>query len=226
MLDNDKQSLLAAWLDGSLTAEQRQQFERLCLEDDAFADRVETAGRCFTASENFVAPAVPAWDKSATFVAPTQSRWFEWQGWPLASMAMSVLAMVMVVSGFRVDMSDDRLSLGFGDSLDKHEVAALVDAKVEDYKNANQAVFREYADALASQQRQSSAELTEYLLASSRKERREDFAELVKFINQQRTDDQRFYARQLHNLQQDVSALESSQPLSPLSSYSDATPEE
>ena len=226
MLDDDKQSLLAAWLDDSLTTSQRQQFERLCLEDEAFAHRVETAGRCFTASENFTAPAVPAWDKSATFVAPDKSGWFQWSWLPVASMAMSVLAMVMVVSGFRIDMNDNRLSLSFADSLDEREIAALVNAKVEDYKNANQAVFREYADALASQQRQSSAELTEYLLASSRKERREDFAELVKFINQQRTDDQRFYARQLHNLQQDVSALESSQSISPLSSYPDTTPDE
>ncbi len=226
MSENEKLELLSAWLDDALTPAQRSTFEQLCLDDPEFAARVRTAGQCFTASDSFVAPPLPAWDKSATFTARPKRQWFVWQGLPMASMAMSVLAMVMVISGFRVDMQDNRLSMGFGDSISEADIAALVDQKVDDYKSANQAVFRDYADALARQQRQSSAELTEYLLASSRKERREDFAELIEFINEQRTDDQRFFARQLHNLQQDVSALESSQPVGTLTSYPDATPQE
>ncbi|GGW81321.1 hypothetical protein [Alteromonas halophila] len=226
MTENDKHTLLAAWLEDSLTQAQRKAFEQLCTEDADFALRVEMAGRCFSATESFTAPAPPAWNKSATFTDNASPRWYQWQGLPVASMAMSVLALVMVITGFRVEVSDSRLSLGFSERLDAQEVAALVEDRVDAYKQANQAVFRDYADALASQQRQSSAELTEYLLASSRKERREDFAELVKFINQQRSDDQQFYARQLHNLQQDVSALEKHQSMNPLISGGDPLADE
>ena len=71
-------------------------------------------------------------------------------------------------------------------------------------------MFSKYADAMAAQQRESSAQLTQYLLASGRQERREDFAEFVKFINQQRDDDQRFMARQLNHLKQEINAMENS----------------
>jgi hypothetical protein len=54
------------------------------------------------------------------------------------------------------------------------------------------------------QQLQTSTQLTEYLLTSNRQERREDFAELLKFVNQQRYDDQIFYARQLNDLQDEI----------------------
>ena len=94
----------------------------------------------------------------------------------------------------------------------------MVDAKLNDYQIANQAMFGKYVDAIAAQQKESSAQLTQYLLSSSRQERREDFAEFVKFINQQRDDDQRFMARQINHLQQDISLLqgsyETAEPLS------------
>jgi hypothetical protein len=59
---------------------------------------------------------------------------------------------------------------------------------------------------MGQQQMDASTQLTQYLLGASRKERREDFAELIKYVNEQRGDDQLFYARQLNKLQKDIYA--------------------
>ncbi|MEW9799077.1 hypothetical protein [Alteromonas sp. CYL-A6] len=217
MTDSQHEALLAAWLDGELTEAQRRQFEALCTSDAAFARQVEAANRISDMASTYTTFAVPHWNREATFTPTPRNRWWQWQGLPVASMAMSALALVMVVTGFRVDIRDDRVSLGFGSSQpDPAQITALIDSRVQQYQQANQQLFAQYTDALAQQQRQSGAELTEYLLSSSRQERREDFAELVKFINQQRSDDQRFYARQLNHLQQEISALENGQAITPL----------
>ena len=75
------------------------------------------------------------------------------------------------------------------------------------YQEANQVLFKEYAQSLAAQQQQTSAELTQYLLTSSREARKQDFAELLQFINDQRIDDQRFYARQFSKLQNEIDGI-------------------
>ena len=61
------------------------------------------------------------------------------------------------------------------------------------------------------QQMQMNTQLARHLLDSSRSERREDFADLIKHLNQQREDDQVFFARQLNNLKTDFE-LESDSP--------------
>lgn len=208
MHNPNHEDLLAKWLENSLSESERQEFESLCINDEDFARRVENANAVAMMAEQFEEVPVPSWDRESTFTAPERPRWWQWQGLPMASMAMSALAMVMVVSGFRVDVADGRLSMGFSDAPDQQQIAAMMDQKITDYQQSNQALFTQYVDALNTQQQKNSAELTQYLLSSSRQERREDFAELVKFINEQRSDDQRFYARQINNLQQEISALE------------------
>lgn len=208
MHNSNHEDLLAKWLENSLSESERQEFETLCINDEDFARRVENANAVAMMAEQFEEVPVPSWDRESTFTAPERPRWWQWQGLPMASMAMSALAMVMVVSGFRVDVADGRLSMGFSDAPDQQQIAAMMDQKITDYQQSNQALFTQYVDALNTQQQKNSAELTQYLLSSSRQERREDFAELVKFINEQRSDDQRFYARQINNLQQEISALE------------------
>ena len=128
------------------------------------------------------------------------------------SMAMSAMAIVMVVSGFSVQVSEGKLTMGFQQGPSDEQVAALVNQKLNDYQQANQAMFTQYVTALQQQQQENSTQLTQYLLTSSRQERREDFAELIKFINQQRDDDQRYYARQLTQLQREINSLDDGYP--------------
>lgn len=212
MQKHEQEKLLAGWLEGTLTDTEQEQFEALCAENVDFAERV-AAARHLTelatlTGENMN---VPEWNRDSTFTAPEKQRWWQWQGLPAMSVAMSLVALVMVVSGFQVQISEGGVTIGFSQPAHKeNEVAAIVDEKLQKYQQLNELMFSKYADAMAAQQRESSAQLTQYLLASGRQERREDFAEFVKFINQQRDDDQRFMARQLNHLKQEINAMENS----------------
>ena len=200
--------LMAKWLDNSLSQQESAEFESLCTQDKDFAEQVATASHLTMMADNFEQVSVPAWDIDSTFEQPVSRRWWQWSGLPVMSLATSALAIVMVLSGFEIRTGNGQMTIGFGNSaVDRTEIAALVDAKMNAYQQANQTMFGKYVDAIAAQQKESSAQLTQYLLSSSRQERREDFAELVSFINQQRDDDQRFMARQINHLQQDISAL-------------------
>ena len=212
MVNQSPEYLFGQWLDNALTDDERSAFEALCVSDADFAARVATATQLNVAAEQFSAPPMPAWDKNATCIAPDKPKWWQWQGLPAVSMAMSAAAMVMILSGFSVQMEDGRLTMGFGQNMpsgpSEAEVAALVADRINDYQQANQAMFTQYVNALQQQQQESSTQLAQYLLKSSRQERREDFAELVQFINQQRDDDQRYYARQLTHLQREINAID------------------
>ena len=212
MVNQSPEYLFGQWLDNALTEDERNAFEDLCVSDADFAARVATATQLNVAAEQFCPPPMPAWDKNATFIAPDKPKWWQWQGLPAVSMAMSAAAMVMVLSGFSVQVQEGRVTLGFAQSApagpSEAEVAALVADRINDYQQANQAMFTQYVNALQQQQQESSTQLAQYLLKSSRQERREDFAELVQFINQQRDDDQRYYARQLTHLQREINAID------------------
>lgn len=218
MPKHDKERLLAKWLDDGLTPDERQAFEKLCIDDSEFAEQVAAANQVSMMAEQFEQVAVPQWNKSSSFTMPEKARWWQWQGLPALSFSSSAAAIVMVLSGFQVSVDDGRMSFGFARSgPSQQEIAAMVDDKLNQYQLANQEMFGKYVDAIALQQKESAAQLTQYLLSSSRQERREDFAEFVKFINQQRDDDQRFMARQLNHLKDEIDALEGGYIMPPVS---------
>ncbi|WDT86940.1 anti-sigma factor family protein [Alteromonas sp. 009811495] len=221
----EKEVLFAAFIDGELSKEQQAVFNELVETDSEFAARVETSEMLNNFADNFAAPPVPQWNKEATYFGSNpradKSPWFSLPG---IAMAMSACAMVVVLSGAQLSFNDSGIALTFSQSanqpsqapMGQNDIDELVAKKVaealgeqrEFYQQANQSLFKEYAQALSSQQQQNSAELTKYLLASSREERKQDFAELLKFINDQRIDDQRFYARQFSRLQDEIDDME------------------
>ena len=214
---HEKEALLAAFLEGTLTQNQRDQFDALCQSDSDFAQRVDAASVIKNSADNFASLATPQWDKSSTFFEQAASKakvsWFS-----LSSMAMttSACALVAVLTGAQLSFDQNSIALTFSATQAKKDVDTLVAEKVatalgeqrEYYQQVNQTLFKEYAQALSTQQQRSSAELTQYLLASSREERKEDFAELLTFINDQRIDDQRFYAQQFSRLQDEIDDIE------------------
>ncbi|WP_100656012.1 hypothetical protein [Alteromonas flava] len=204
--EEQKSELFAAWLDDRLSDQQRQAFERLCIEDEEFSSRVASANLLSNLSDNYVASSVPQWDKQSTFTNAQHTPWWQSPKLSLTSLACSAFAIVLTLSNVQVSVSEGTLSVGIADALNDSELNALVEQRIQAYQASNQAMFAQYVDALNQQQQESSVKLAEYLLSSSRQERREDFAELVKFINEQRSDDQVFYARQLNNLQQEIYA--------------------
>ncbi len=196
--------LLAAWLDDTLSDEQRQQFEQLCSADEGFAAQVETANMAMMQAKDYDSFDVPEWNREATFSQPKTAKWWQWQGLPALSLGTSMLAIVMVIGGVQVNVQDGAMTISFGGELRSQAVAKLVDEKVSEFQRNQQVVLTEYAQSLQQQQLDASSQLTNYLLSSSRQERKEDFAELIKFINQQRSDDQTFYVRQLNKFQQQM----------------------
>jgi ribosomal protein L11 methylase PrmA len=111
----------------------------------------------------------------------------------------------MVLSGMQVKMEEGAMTISFAGKQSSAEIERLVNEKLESFEQKQQLALTHYRDAMQQQQLDTSTQLTQYLLTSSRQERREDFAELIKFINQQRSDDQLFYARQFNELQQEYS---------------------
>ena len=204
MSNLDKQTIFEAWLGQHMTPEQRQRFESLCIQDSDFAAQVQSINIVSDIAQQQQQLAPPAWDKDSYFAPPQKTRWWQWQGLPVASMALSIAAMLMVITGFNIEYSQDRLSIGFGKAIDDDKINLIVQQKMADLQSANAQVFNQYLDALKDQQVSINSQLSEYVLTSNRQQRREDFAELFKLINQQRYDDQVYFARQLNDLQDEI----------------------
>ena len=206
MPEMNKAELLAAWLEGSLTAAQRQEFEALCSEDADFARQVEGANLILMEADRYQPEAVPNWDREKTFVKADTTRWWQWQWMPAFSMGTSLVAIMMVLSGFQITVNDGAMTISFASQPSQAQIQQMVDNKLETFKQDQQLALNNYAQSIQQQQLDASTQLTNYLLASSRQERREDFAELIKFINEQRSDDQMFFARQLNKLEKEIYA--------------------
>lgn len=204
MSDNKQSVLFAAWLDGSLTDLQRIEFERICTQDPEFAAQVEVANGVTMQVQDYRPDEVPQWDREATFEHIVAPKWWQWQGLPVLSMACSFAAILLVVSGFQIQAQDGVVSISFNRGVDQNQIDQLVEARLNEHQLAQASVMEKYAQTLRQQQLDASTQLTNYLLASSRQERREDFGEFIKFINEQRNEDQVFYARQLNQLQQQL----------------------
>lgn len=201
MPEYQNEQLLTLWLDGKLTKQQRLAFEQRCVDDKTFAQQIETATLVSAQAQDFSEQEVPLWNMSATFTAPEKAHWWHGQG---LSIAMSTLAIVLVLTGFQVRSDGDAVTISFAGKHSNSEIEHLVAEKLQTFQQNQQLVLNNFSQSLQQQQLDASNQLTQYLITSSRKERREDFAELIKFINEQRSDDQLFYARQLNQLQQDI----------------------
>ena len=202
----DNEQLLGYWLDGKLTAHQRLVFEQRCVEDELFAKQVETANMFAMQVEQYQSEPVPGWDRNKTFDMPEKEKWWQWQGLATLSFATSMCAIVMVVTGLQVSMDDGAMTISFAGKQSEQKIDKLVNDRLAVFQKTQQLALTNYSQTMQQQQMDTSTQLTQYLLGASRKERREDFAELIKYVNEQRGDDQMFYVRQLNKLQQDIYA--------------------
>tara|TARA_R110002167_G_C12538661_1_gene639776 strand:- start:124 stop:786 length:663 start_codon:yes stop_codon:yes gene_type:complete len=200
------EQLFGLWADQQLNEQQRSEFEQRCIEDQAFAKQVETYNMFSMHSELYHSDEVPSWDRASTFVMPEKSKWWQWQGLPTLSFATSMLAIVMVLTGLQVRTDEGAMTISFAGKQSEQEINRLVNDRLAEFQETQQLALTNYTQTMQQQQMDTSTQLTQYLLGASRKERREDFAELIKYVNEQRGDDQLFYARQLNKLQQDIYA--------------------
>ncbi|WOI36818.1 hypothetical protein R1T43_16730 [Alteromonas sp. CI.11.F.A3] len=217
--DHSNEALIIAWVTNSLTEEQKASFSKKYAQDSVFAAAADNASLLAGSASEFVAPPVPDWNKAQLFPAQDKSSWFQWQGFPALACALSAVAIVLVFTGMPNKDNGKSLTVQAPNTVDAEQLSNLVAEQVrvqvqqqvekqrEMYQEANQVLFKEYAQSLAVQQQQTSADLTQYLLASSRDARKQDFAELLQFINDQRIDDQRFYVRQFSKLQDEIDGI-------------------
>jgi hypothetical protein len=200
------EQLFGLWSEQQLSDSQRREFEQRCLADEAFAKQVETFNLFSMRAEHYQADNVPNWDRESTFEDAAKAKWWQWQGLPTLSFATSLCAIVMVLTGLQVRMDEGAMTISFAGKHSSQQIDKLVDDRLAEFQQTQQLALTEYTQTMAQQQMDTSTQLTQYLLGASRQERREDFAELIKYVNEQRGDDQLFYARQLNKLQQDIDA--------------------
>jgi hypothetical protein len=203
-VDTQKIILFSAWLEGNLNSEQQADFEQLCITDPEFAMQVERTNYVSLLGDTSLALEPPKWDKKSKFIFAEKTSWWQRQAMSLVAFGFSTVALFMVATDFNINIENGRASAGFGAQIPTAQIETLVQSRLDEYQRSNQALLTQYVDSMQKQQLQTNTQLTKYLLASSRQERREDFAELIKFVNQQRYDDQNFYARQMNDLQAEI----------------------
>lgn len=211
-MPNRSEWLLAAWLENRLTEQERHEFEALCQEDSDFGARVELANQSIMLAQDYEPSPVPDWNKDASFLASPKQSWWQWQGFPVASMAMSVFALCLVVFNVEFKFEDSGMMISFAGKNEQQQLEKLVDARMQILAQKQTENLDAYVDQLREDQLVATTQLSNFVLQSSRTERREDFAEFIRFINEQRSDDQQFYARQLNQLQQDLLTPSSREP--------------
>ena len=202
----NNEQLFALWSEQQLNEQQRIEFEQRCLEDQAFSKQVETFNMFAMQSEHYQSDEVPSWDRASTFDMPEKAKWWQWQGLPTLSFATSMLAIVMVLTGLQVRTEEGAITISFAGKQSEQKIEKLVNDRITEFQETQQLALTNYTQTMQQQQMDTSTQLTQYLLGASRKERREDFAELIKYVNEQRGDDQIFYARQLNKLQKNMHA--------------------
>lgn len=199
---SDKENLFALWLDERLNPAQQQQFEQRLAEDNELAQRVATARQIKQSASEYRAQAVPPWQPES--VAQYQPHSLPWRGWLPLSFATSMLAIVMVLLQVEIQWHEQGMMISFAGKGAEQQIANQVEARLADFKQQQHQQLAQYVSELEQSQQQANMQLANYLLSSSRTERREDFAELIKFVNEQRSDDQLYFARQLNQIQQQV----------------------
>jgi hypothetical protein len=202
----NNEQLFALWSEQQLNEQQRIEFEQRCLEDQTFSKQVETFNMFAMQSEHYQSDEVPSWDRASTFDMPEKAKWWQWQGLPTLSFATSMLAIVMVLTGLQVRTEEGAVTISFAGKQSEQKIEKLVNDRITEFQETQQLALTNYTQTMQQQQMDTSTQLTQYLLGASRKERREDFAELIKYVNEQRGDDQIFYARQLNKLQKNMHA--------------------
>lgn len=155
--------------------------------------------------------AVPDWNRQATFRASYQPHLNWWQRpWlALTSLACSVLALLLVLANTQVISNQQGVTVRFGgNSIDAEVIEQLVTARLNDYAAAQQLALVEYGITLRNDMREdmnrANQQLANYVIAANRDERNDDMADLIRYVNAQREDDQVFFANQIQQLSEDL----------------------
>ena len=207
-----KEVLFARWLDDQLSEEEQAEFEQLCLNDEEFAEQVSAMAKIETLSQEFEEVPVPEWDRASTMVpqvgkgAETPRSWWQWPGVSALSFATSMAAILMVTLKIQVNVTDDGVLIGFANTYSDQQIQSMLDERMLAYQADQKDQLQQYSTQLQAQQTQLNSQFADYLLTANRTERKQDFAELIKFVNQQRSDDNIYYTNLLNRMERSISS--------------------
>jgi hypothetical protein len=154
---------------------------------------------------------VPNWDRERTFRPSQQPRLSWWQRpWlPLASLVSSAFAVVLVLGNTQIISNEHGVMLRFGSTAtDTGAIEQLVAQRLNEYAAAQQLALVSYGVTLRNDMREdmniANQQLVNYVIAANREERNVDMADLIRYVNAQREDDQVFFANQIQQLSEDL----------------------
>ena len=128
--DHTNEALIIAWVNNSLTQEQKATFSKKYAQDSVFAAAADNASALAGCASEFVAPPVPDWNKAQLFPAQDKSSWFQWQGFPALACALSAVAIVLVFTGMPNKDNGQLLTAQTPSNVDAEQLSSLVAEQV------------------------------------------------------------------------------------------------
>ncbi len=167
-----------------------------------------------SAADDLQPETVPEWSRESTFRQMNGTQPLSWwqRPWlPLSALAVSACALLLVIGQVQFSQTGNGFTVRFGGGVDPAAVESLVEQRLADYQAEQKIQLANYASTLRSDFREDfRAELTtvnqqlvNYVLATSRDERQDDMADLIRYVNAQREDDQVYFANLLQQFSED-----------------------
>jgi len=215
--------LFANYLDGKLSANEQASFEQIIADKPIWQARFNAAYAIAHQAQLTEEQNVPKWDRASTFYSSQRDNfpknsWWQWQGSPVMAMAFSCFAVALVIFKVDIQLNEQGLLVSFANTsktqtLSDEKLAALVakqvnekvDQKLREFASEQQVVLANFSADIRVKQQENNLQLASYLMATARKERKEDIGDFISYVNEQNRADN---AQQTFELQQLKYAIE------------------
>lgn len=194
--NQDIEQQFSAWLESKTnqqsTQDRSDSQEAFNASEDLWSDRQKTANYLAHQSEVISEQEVPNWDRSSTFISDKKP-WWQWSALPAMSFAFSCFAIALVLLKVELIVKPEGVMLSFADiakASQAEDVEKLIDQKLQTFASEQQVILANYAADIKVKQQDSNLQLATYVIGASRQERKEDMNDFIKYINQQRADEQ------------------------------------
>lgn len=149
---------------------------------------------------------VPKWDRGSTFVARPDktSNWWQESGMSMLAISFSLIVCVMFVFDLKVQWHEGSVQILTAQQQKmqwQKEQQAYLQDQVVLWNAQNQQQITNAIQQLEENQTQRTVKLANYLIDSSRTERKEDLQRFVTAIQEQRAADLRYFQSELGELQ-------------------------
>jgi len=195
-LSDEQIQLLAAYLEGELSGSAALKFEQQLATNKTLQAQLTAAQQVKTQIQHTTDVNVPEWNRAAGFEKSQMNNpksWWQWQGLPVLSMSFSIFAILLVIFNVNVQFNQNKLLVSFGHNsnlsnenyLTKTQVDEKITTVLQQFASEQQLVLANFNADLRNKQQQNNLQLANYLLSTSRKERKEDISDFIAYVNEQ-----------------------------------------